>query len=779
MYLGQSLVAGFQSKPKEAKEFLEAGLKELPTSPRLLQSLFDMQLQQNDAKSARVTLQKLGSSRYPPELKEFREAQLLALEGNYLEASRRLEKLRPQLANVRNLVQARNYLQDADLLLMECYGSLGLHDLSLTTARRLATESRNSFESQVGIAASLLSLGKNDDAQIQYEKLLAIATDPNAADPKVKAFIPQITAALVQLQIAEQLKLPADAHDWSRVEGFISNARKQGYLNEPAPTLMQVQVLVRKGDMARARDLLDQLIQAFPDNIAVFSVRVDLALQEGNAEEALQLIESASPKLRSEVRLTLKRIDALLAKGGKKEDIVKSLQGVYADVQQLSPSDRAKVYTNLGAAYARLGERDKGLTIWNEAGQLEPHDAKTRWLIFDAVRETDDLAAMKDLTQWFQTEFGRDSSQAQLCEAAELTATVREEQRSKSSAQQDQFVLSDANKEDLLRARNLLRAVESVRPEWYERPRILAEIDVLEGKLDDAVGDLQQALQLGPANSFLVNQLVRLLFITHRNAEAKDVLENYGALVGGSLGSLKVQSDVQVGDKKQALVEFEKIMPPDSKNAGDHLYHAKLLAVNGRLDEAEAEFRRSTQLGPDDPDNWLGLVNFLVLNGRSLEARTEIQHAQIALPEEKRNIALAQGYQAIGDQSLADEYYQAAMDAAPNNARIRQMAAGYFILTKRYELAKPLVAELLKLKPTSGQDRDLQAWARRASAQMLSADGSYESFQQALKFLEPAPGEKSAPSDLVVRISLLASRPEASAARRRSQRCRNSNKTAP
>ncbi len=46
-------------------ERLEAGLKALPTSPGLLQMLCDQQFENRDAKSARVTLQKLASHEVP------------------------------------------------------------------------------------------------------------------------------------------------------------------------------------------------------------------------------------------------------------------------------------------------------------------------------------------------------------------------------------------------------------------------------------------------------------------------------------------------------------------------------------------------------------------------------------------------------------------------------------------------------------------------------------------------------------------------------------------
>ena len=209
-----------QNNKKEQMERLEAGLKALPTSPGLLQMLCDQQLEDRDAKSARVTLQKLAATKYPSILKEFREAQLLMLEGNFLEASRRLEKLRPQFSKAGEGVAA-NYVVQADYLLMQCYQQLGLHDLTLATARRFAAES-HSLGSRIGNRRRIDGAGQNRRGKNAIRKTPELFLQHERNRPPV----PQICNALVQLQISEQMRLPEDSRDWNQVSAYIADLRE-------------------------------------------------------------------------------------------------------------------------------------------------------------------------------------------------------------------------------------------------------------------------------------------------------------------------------------------------------------------------------------------------------------------------------------------------------------------------------------------------------------------------------------------------------------------------
>src|SRR6185369_7468011 len=159
---------------------------------------------------------------------------------------------------------------------------------------------------------------------------------------------------------------------------------------------------------------------------------------------------------------------ATLLRGGPKESIVGTLNQIAAKAENAPDAERARMYSALASAHQRLADRDRALEYWNKSADLQPHDSRIRWMLFDMVRPTPDLKSLNKLASWFEHEYGPESAQAKLARAAALSAAVREEQRPKLESQKQTFDLTDANKKDLQRARDLLRGVETSRPDWYE-----------------------------------------------------------------------------------------------------------------------------------------------------------------------------------------------------------------------------------------------------------------------------------------------------------------------
>ncbi len=523
MYFTLAYLAKAQKDRKAVLERVETGLKAIPTSPMLLQLLFDEQLEVGDTKSARLTLQKLSATKYPSLLKEFREAELLTLEGNALEASRRLEQLRPQLSKSAESTGNAYYVAQTDYLLMQCYQHLGFYDLTLATARRFAAES-HSLEAELGVGSALMSLGKTEEAKAQFEKLLAYLTSV-----KNTTAVPQICSALVQLRITEQMRLPEDSRNWDSVSKYVADLKQRDLIKEPTASLMRAEVLAHKGDTAEARKLLTRLAQEYPDNPLVRNAQVEIALQEHKLDEASQLINSAPANLRS-LELDLARLDVIFLRENKKADKIAEFEALASEVdkQEMSDKERAQFHLSLGAAYRRLGADDRTVEEFNKAAELKPREAQIRWQLYELYRDTSDVNGLKSLSEWFGKEFGRESAQAKLVDAAVSITSVREELRGRKAEKQQSLELSDANKRELQKARDMLRTVETLRPDWYQRPRLLAEIDLLEGKPDDAIVDLREVLREGPPDAVQVRRLAQLLLMQKRYAEVKEVLDTYG-----------------------------------------------------------------------------------------------------------------------------------------------------------------------------------------------------------------------------------------------------------
>ena len=107
-----------------------------------------------------------------------------------------------------------------------------------------------------------------------------------------------------------------------------------------------------------------------------------------------------------------------------------------------------------------------------------------------------------------------------------------------------------------------------------------------------------------------------------------------------------------------------------------HLLHAEALQLEGRLDEAIAEYRAGIALGRDQPLAYQKLALALVQAGRADEARAALEQLQRLEP---RSPIASNGLGALalmaGEQDRAREFFLASLTNDPQNVPARQSLA--------------------------------------------------------------------------------------------------------
>jgi tetratricopeptide (TPR) repeat protein len=283
----------------------------------------------------------------------------------------------------------------------------------------------------------------------------------------------------------------------------------------------------------------------------------------------------------------------------------------------------------------------------------------------------------------------------------------------------------------------------------------------LEGKNDEAIADLRKVLDRGQPTSQVVGQLLRLMHFRQRDDDAQQLLDRYGSLVSGD-EMLKLATIIRLANGKTDQVAdypFDK----NSKVWTDHLFHGQVMAALNRGTEAEADFRNAVKYGPDEPQAWLALISQLVNNKKMDEALKTVQEAQIELPEDRRNLVLAQGYELVNDQTQAEHFYQSALEAAPKDTAVLRVVASYYLRHDRKTEGKKYLNEILAAEPVGAAAENI-GWARRVTAQLLANEGTYRQFRKAMEMLAST-GQKPTAEDLAMQIALLVGRSDPSSTR--------------
>ena len=189
----------------------------------------------------------------------------------------------------------------------------------------------------------------------------------------------------------------------------------------------------------------------------------------------------------------------------------------------------------------------------------------------------------------------------------------------------------------ILKAEALCRSFLQKHPRHVEAMRLLAEIGVQLGILDDAEFLLESAVDFEPDNVQVRLDYIQVLRKRQKFelalAQAQRLHE--GAPDNPLFKSHYAIESMQTGSYDRALALFEEILEsqPDDPLVLTSRGHA--LKTMGRHDEAVASYRRATDRKPDHGDAWYGLANLKTFKFLADET------AAMEREEARGNLALA------------------------------------------------------------------------------------------------------------------------------------------
>ena len=717
----------------DAIEGLQKAMEKGSEDPHTMLSLADLQLKKGNLDAVRQTVKKMEQAGYRPEILKYFEARIQAAEGQWRDASIALQQLRTKVAGW------PEFRTQVDLFLGACYEQLRLTDRQMDMYQQVLNDDATSVPARLGYASALFRNGKLDQASAEYEKLRKKIGDEDF----LKLFA--VRNDLFQLILTRIERLPEHERDWTELEKFIDELDKVEGIEKAQKTLMRAELLAKKGDPKKARQLVAAASRAEPKQLTLWLALAKLAAMDEGAEAGLKVLEDAVKQVGDSLAVRLTRADlAVRLEAAEAKNVLATLA---TNTKNLSKAEKARLWRGLGVAYYRLRDRQKAKHYWELVSDARPKDVRNLLTLFELARESGKEAEVKKATENVVEQLGPRSSESYYCQASELVWRVHKE-------------LDD--KRSLTRAKQLLKNAAETRPSWHEVARLEGEIALLENNQEEAIAALGRAAELGPVSPVYLGQLVRLLYIHGRYDEARDVMARLGQReVSLTMRKLEAELSYRLGDFDQALELAEKAVT-DSRNPTDFLWYGQLLARAGKFVEAEAALRKTLELDAMVSEAWPTLVALLVQNKKEDEARQLTMKAQVTLPEDRTPLVLAQCYQVLGDLGLAEQHYLSAVSYDPENLSVIRSVARFYLATGRGRQARQFLDQILKL---TGRDpekyQEQLVWARRSLARVLAAEGTWRQLQEAMKLLDRNAGDgKIGLEDLRLKAAILASRSE-------------------
>ena len=159
---------------------------------------------------------------------------------------------------------------------------------------------------------------------------------------------------------------------------------------------------------------------------------------------------------------------------------------------------------------------------------------------------------------------------------------------------------------------------------------------------------------------------------------------------------------------RQALLAALKISP---ETVGDLLLTARIAEANGDAETEEAAYRRLIAREPDSVEGLAGLAHILVQQKKYDDARPLLETALKRIPDDPGlNMQMASLLAAEGRPEDSVASLESLHAKLPTDEHVSEMLADAYLSAHNPQKAEPLLAALLKLRPTMPI-----YWTRRAN----------------------------------------------------------------
>jgi tetratricopeptide (TPR) repeat protein len=216
----------------------------------------------------------------------------------------------------------------------------------------------------------------------------------------------------------------------------------------------------------------------------------------------------------------------------------------------------------------------------------------------------------------------------------------------------------------LARAEQACREHLRRHPRDVEGMRLLAEIGLKLGVLDDAEFLLESCLVFEPEHRAARYEYIRVLHKRQRFAEA---LEQAKRLLGSDPGNLLYRSVhaaelLAVGDYQAALGIYDALIAEDPHDPMKFLHRGHALKTVGRTEEAVTSYRGAASIRPDLGDAYWSLANLKTyrFEASELERMLEAEAATTTSAEDRYHLcfALGKAFEQSGDHDRSFTFYE-------------------------------------------------------------------------------------------------------------------------
>ncbi|MFL5244733.1 MAG: tetratricopeptide repeat protein [Gemmataceae bacterium] len=603
---------------KQAKEYLELGVKEYPEDPRFYQALSQVDGpppgKALEADSIKDGLAKTAKESKAAEhwLRKGLEAVPTAKQFDLIWRLTNLMLNRGELSKkedaefddlVKRLVKSLPAAAPADYLQARRFLNQGrwVEAAQLLEKARPVLTAPPDLANQLNLYLAQCYEQLDDPIQQRIALGRILPRDPVLGTPLKGA-----QAARVALTRGLLLEALHDDHkDWKEVElALLSLEKAQPQSIEP--TLMRVEALAARDRFSEAHELLQKKIEQTPKQIELYIALAAVAERQGQVEESNHILETAQKQCGDKAPIRLARIQFVASRNPV--NAAETLAQLAKGRDQFDSADQALLLRTLAEAYQRLGKLREASEYWRQLAEHPRHqgDARVHVVLFDLALQAADKEGMERSLEHVKKIEGVNGT------LYSYVAGVR-----------SLWLAKQGQKTDLDEAHRLLSRVVDQRPSWPAGLLALAELEDLRGNRAEASTYYQKAFKFSAYNPLVLGQA--LAAGGQRPEDVERSLERAAAMAGtvpeAWVAYIQYLARRDRGRAEKAIEEAKAKLADDVKAQALSLCYEAV----GKLNEAQTNYEAALAKQPDEVAILRTVANFYLRTERLPEAERLIR----------------------------------------------------------------------------------------------------------------------------------------------------------
>ena len=463
------------------------------------------------------------------------------------------------------------------------------------------------------------------DVLVQAKSNPAGATDAYQKALAIRADLIEVHAALITLYFVQQ---DQGAASRQLVE------LKKAFPNHALTGYYEAQMTFARGDYKRARELLQGLVRAAPDNAGVLHLAGAIELQLGalaQAESYLSRAVQLQPQFVGARRLLAK----VYLQSNRPAKAIAALRPALD-----GPAVDAETLMLAGQATLLADDPKTADAYFTRAAALRPNDTKIRAaLAMSQLSKGNTDSALAELQSTAASDKGIAVDMALISahlKRTEFDAALKaidglEKKQPSSPLAFDLRGRVQVLRKDSAAARKSFEQALSRDPRYLPAVANLAALDFIDKKPDAAKARFEQLLKLDPANA---QALLGLAELKRRTGSSRDEIAK---LIGDAVNAnptdpqprlVLIEHHLVGGDLKSALAAAQAGVAavPDDAELQNRL--ARVLISSGDVNQASSIFGK---LAAQQPDSYLGHLGLAEINLARKDYATAAKNAKRAL----------------------------------------------------------------------------------------------------------------------------------------------------